>query len=101
MTDQTKKALLAKAEKITKESGDTMQGTMFLNGADWYRHNIWHPASEPPKPNISGLMVRYKDHTLGFVNMDDVSQVRLDIVSTGWAYLEDILPEERTGGFID
>ncbi len=103
MIVQTKKALLVKAEKIAKESGDTMQATMFMNGADWYRNRVWHQASEEPADKAQCLVIRkrktkdvvtysnrffYKGHV---VAEPCKIYALTDIVL--WAYIEDLLPD--------
>lgn len=63
---------------------------LFREAVNCYLGDLWHPASEPPKKNVSGLMVVYKDSTCGFVNMDKVEEVKLQVVAKKWLYLADL-----------
>lgn len=82
--------------EIDEGSSIYMARIAFKDGACWQKNHSWHSANEIPEPNVSGLIVMYKDSTLGFINMDDVNdKLGLHIVSDGWAYLKDILPTKE------
>ena len=77
----------------------------FREGTDWYRNNVWHPASEEPKDKAQCLVISrrkskdvvtysnqffYKGHVISY-------PCRLyaltDIVM--WADMEDLLPDTK------
>ena len=104
MIEQTKKALLVKAEKIAKESGDTMQSTMFMNGADWYRNHIWHDISE--EADLSKFILLYDEKDgifrlarrypwLDWSGYVEAMNSKYDVHYTKWVYMEDILPNKK------
>lgn len=107
MKEQTKKSLLAKAERIAEESGDTMLATMFLNGADWYRNSVWHPASEKPAGvddagrdiHIVTMGPEYYGNKLQTWHIFSYMSWEWVKLHAGefdkWAYLEDLLPDEN------
>lgn len=66
---------------------------LFKEAIKCYLGDLWHPASEPPKENVSGLLVVYKDSTCGFVNMNEVKNQRLHLVAKKWIYLSDLCPD--------
>ncbi len=104
MTEQTKKALLVKAEKIVKESADTMLATMFMNGADWYRNHIWHDIDE--EPDFSKFILLY-DEKGGYLSpasrwpfkdmpgFVEAMNKKYGANYTKWVYMEDILPSKK------
>ncbi len=106
MTDEMKKSLMDKSGKIAEQSGDTMQGTMFLNGADWYRNNVWHRAThdDMPQRDNAVCLIYVKDQR---VSVDHVrwsaaerrfkygryGDVHFGFVDK-WAYLDDLVSDD-------
>lgn len=69
----------------------------FKEGTDWYRNNVWHPASQ--KPSGSGKML-YLGETGAHLTVypphfDWNDGVERHIIQK-WAWLEDILPDENS-----
>lgn len=67
---------------------------LFKEAVECYLGALWHPGSEIPQDNVSGLMVVYKDKTCDFINMDEVPKMKslLDVVCERWLYLADLQP---------
>ena len=80
----------------------------FKEGTDWYRNNVWHPASEEPKDKAQCLVIakrKSKDIVTysnqffykGHVVADPCKLYALsDIIM--WADMEDLLPDTEEHG---
>ena len=81
----------------------------FKEGTDWYRNNVWHPASEKPAdiddPDRDILIVtmgpEYYGSKLRTWNIFSYMSWDLFKARAGefkkWAYLEDLLPDTKGG----
>lgn len=101
MSKELDKALIAKAEEIAK-NGTTMEATQFLNGADFYRKNIWHDASEEPLEQRE-LLCEWESidatwHDVGFYHKFDGTfwnySTQITPV-TRWAYIDDLITKNN------
>ena len=95
-TDKAADDYVGHPKEVDEDLSISMSRKAFKDGANWHRTHSWHKPTDIPQPNISGLIVIYKDSTLGFINMIDViPNLNLKSVSDGWAYLKDILPNNE------
>ena len=103
MTDEMKKSLMDKSGKIAEQSGDTMQATMFINGADWYRNNVWHDINEKPEERKELLVYKKRDCDDSFyiaLYSSDNDTVFINgrwyklSTMTRWAYLDDLVSDD-------
>ena len=117
MTEQLKQALIKETERHIAQDilyDDVYVGPFTeqdgvdcaIHAADWYRNNVWHPASEEPKDKAQCLVItkrKSKDIVTysnqffykGHVVADPCKLYALSDVIL-WADTEDLLPDNIT-----
>lgn len=118
MTEQLKQALTKETERHIAQDilyDDVYVGPFTekdgvdcaIHAADWYRNNVWHPASEEPQDKAQCLVIsRLKSNDVvtysnqffykGHVIADPCKLYALTDVIL-WADMEDLLPDMKGG----
>ena len=109
MKDQMKQALIKETERYIAQDilyDDVYVGSFTekdgvdcaIHAVDWYRNNIWHDASEKPKPNGEltkefyqmKILVVHTDAVLIHKTYDYSNLVNVE----RWAYMDDLVPNK-------
>jgi hypothetical protein len=101
MTEETKFKLFCASNDNTYCKLPAQYGLiardLYKDGADWYRNNVWHDASE--KPEGTACFLWYANDDIGVSSlppqdkMPDYWENTFSKHITKWAYISDLLPD--------